>query len=53
MIFCEQLPKGKHKFEIDLLPRFTGAYILNPAKVEMMYLPVVNANNDLRKVKVE
>jgi uncharacterized protein YfaS (alpha-2-macroglobulin family) len=53
VIFCEQLPKGEHKFEIQLLPRFTGAYILNPAKVEMMYLPVVNANNDLRKVKVE
>ena len=53
VIFCESLPKGKYKYYINLLPRYSGSYILNPAKVEMMYFPVINANNDLRKVGVE
>lgn len=51
-IFCEKLPEGTHTFTIDLLPRYTGNYTLNPAKVEMMYFPVVNANNDMRKVEI-
>lgn len=53
VIFCEQLPEGKHVFEISLIPRYSGKYILNPAKVEMMYFPVINANNDLRKISIE
>jgi uncharacterized protein YfaS (alpha-2-macroglobulin family) len=53
VIFCETLPIGAYEFTIKLLPRYTGSYILNPAKVEMMYLPVVNANNDMRRVRVE
>lgn len=52
VVFCEKLPVGNYQFHIELLPRYTGAYILNPAKVEMMYLPVINANNDLRKVSI-
>lgn len=46
VIFSEKLPIGTYKFKIPLLPRFTGRYTLNPAKVELMYFPVVNANND-------
>lgn len=52
VIFCRQLAKGKYTFTIDLLPRFTGTYHLNPAKVELMYLPAINAMNDLRKVRI-
>ena len=51
-IFCQRLPQGEHTFYIELLPRFSGKYSLNPAKVELMYLPVINANNDLRKVEI-
>lgn len=53
VIFCESLPEGEYEFNIQLLPRYTGRYILNPAKVEMMYFPVINANNDMRKVQIE
>lgn len=52
MIYCEDLPVGKYTFRIELLPRYTGSYILNPAKAELMYFPVINANNALRKVEV-
>lgn len=52
-IFCEKLPVGIHTFEIQLLPRYSGKYTLNPAKVELMYFPTVNANNGLRKVEIQ
>ncbi len=51
-IFCEKMQQGEYKFRISLLPRFTGNYILNPAQISLMYVPVVNANTDMRKVRV-
>jgi TonB-dependent SusC/RagA subfamily outer membrane receptor len=51
-IFCEKLRPGDYEFTIDLMPRYTGKYTLNPAKVELMYFPTFNANNILRKVTV-
>lgn len=53
VIFCESLPEGEYTFNIHLLPRYTGKYTLNPAKVEMMYFPVINTNNDIRKIEIE
>lgn len=50
VIFSERLPVGTYQFSIPLLPRFTGKYTLNPVKVELMYFPVVNANNDGRRI---
>ncbi len=52
VIFCQALPEGEHTFRIDLLPRYTGSYTLNPAKAEMMYFPVVNANNAMRRTDI-
>jgi len=52
-IFCEKLRPGDYEFTIDLMPRYTGKYTLNPAKVELMYFPTFNANNSLRKVTIE
>jgi len=52
-IFCERLPIGEHIFEIKLVPRYSGNYTLNPAKIELMYFPTFNANNELKKVKIE
>jgi uncharacterized protein YfaS (alpha-2-macroglobulin family) len=53
VIFCENMQKGKYTFVIHLLPRFTGKYSLNPAQVSLMYAPVVNANTDLKTIRVE
>ena len=52
-IFCEHLQKGKYTFEVKLMPRYNGKYTLNPAKVELMYFPVFNANNETKKVKIK
>lgn len=43
-IFCERLSIGTHRFEVELIPRYAGSYQLNPAKVELMYFPVFQAN---------
>lgn len=53
VIFCENLKEGKYTFNIQLLPRFTGKYIINPSQVSLMYVPVVNANTDMKSVKVK
>ena len=52
VIFCENLPMGTYTFDIQLLPRYTGLYTLNPAKAEMMYFPVINSNNDIRRINI-
>ncbi|MEL7588277.1 MAG: carboxypeptidase-like regulatory domain-containing protein [Prolixibacteraceae bacterium] len=51
-IFCERLRKGEYTFEIKLIPRYTGSYTLNPAKVELMYFPVFQGNEKIKRVKV-
>ena len=51
-IFCDYLPKGEYTFEIDLISRFSGTYTINPAKVELMYFPTINANNEITTIKI-
>lgn len=52
-IFCDYLPVGEHQFEVKLVPRYSGNYTLNPAKIELMYFPTFNANTTLKKVSIE
>jgi uncharacterized protein YfaS (alpha-2-macroglobulin family) len=52
-IFCEYLKAGSYRFEIKLLPRFSGSYNLNPAKAELMYFPVFYGNNQVKKVVIK
>lgn len=52
VIFCERMKPGTYRFEINLIPRFTGKYFINPAQVSLMYIPVVNANTDMKRVEI-
>ncbi|MCL1969083.1 MAG: hypothetical protein FWF65_05915 [Bacteroidetes bacterium] len=52
VIFCEKIPIGTYEYNIELLPRYSGAYYLNPAKAEMMYFPVIYSNNNERRVRI-
>jgi hypothetical protein len=52
-IFCHKLPKGKHKYTINLLPRYSGTYTLNPAKAELMYFPTFFGRTGLKQIKVQ
>ena len=51
-IFCEKLAAGEYSFEIDLNPRYSGIYTLNPSNVELMYFPIFKANNNLKSIKI-
>lgn len=53
VIFCNKLSKGEHTFSIELLPRYTGRYTLNPAKAELMYFPIFYGNEDIKTVRVK
>jgi TonB-dependent SusC/RagA subfamily outer membrane receptor len=52
MIFAEKLDKGRHRYEIELEPRYTGRYTLNPAKAELMYFPVFYGRNSMSSVDI-
>jgi hypothetical protein len=51
-IFIRHGSPGTRTFEISLMPRFTGRYIMNPAKVSLMYFPVIYSNNELKKIRI-
>jgi alpha-2-macroglobulin len=47
-VFFENLTSGKYDYEIELLPRYSGRYTLNPAKAGLMYFPLYSSNNALK-----
>jgi len=51
-IFCTKLKQGKYTFNIDLMPRYSGSYVLNPAKAEMMYFPVFYGREGMKKIGI-
>jgi TonB-dependent SusC/RagA subfamily outer membrane receptor len=51
-IFCQQLPKGEYTYTIELLPRYTGKYTLNPAKAELMYFPVFYGREKIKQIDI-
>lgn len=52
-IFCHRLKPGEHTFTVSLLPSFSGAYHLNPARAELMYFPTFFGRNAGRRVVIE
>ncbi|MCD2421677.1 carboxypeptidase-like regulatory domain-containing protein [Niabella pedocola] len=51
-IFCTKMQQGSYTFDIQLMPRYTGNYILNPAKAELMYYPVFYGRETMKKVTI-
>ncbi len=51
-IFCTKLKQGTYKFSIQLMPRYSGKYVLNPAKAEMMYFPVFYGREGLKMIGI-
>jgi uncharacterized protein YfaS (alpha-2-macroglobulin family) len=52
-IYLRHLEKGSHSFQIELMPRYTGMYHINPAKAEQMYLPFFSGRTGMKQVKIE
>lgn len=51
-IFCLSLRKGEYTFNVSLLPRYTGRYLLNPARAEMMYFPLFYGREGMKEVDI-
>ncbi|TFF36016.1 alpha-2-macroglobulin family protein [Mucilaginibacter psychrotolerans] len=51
-IFCRKLKQGTYTFTVNLMPRYSGKYNLNPAKAEQMYFPVFYGREGMKKVVV-
>ncbi|WP_158795284.1 hypothetical protein [Pedobacter sp. L105] len=51
-IFCSRLKVGKYIFEIELMPRYSGSYSLNPAKAELMYFPVFYGREGMKRMGI-
>jgi len=51
-IFCRKLKQGTYTFTVNLMPRYSGIYHINPAKAEMMYFPVFYGREGMKKVEI-
>ncbi|MFZ5941347.1 MAG: hypothetical protein ACOYXB_12320, partial [Bacteroidota bacterium] len=52
-IFFSYLEPGTYHYTIELVPRYTGSYTLNPAVAEWMYFPVKYGRNSIRRVRID
>lgn len=52
VIFCTTLLAGRYTFAVELEPRFTGQYALNPAKAELMYFPTFFGREGMKTIDI-
>ncbi len=52
-IYMRNLKKGDHTFTLELMPRYTGVYHVNPAKAERMYTPLYYGRTGMKQVKID
>jgi hypothetical protein len=52
VIFVERMPKGKYEYAIDLEPRYSGKYTINPAKAALMYFATFYGRNEMKEVEI-
>lgn len=48
VIFLSHLSRGTHQFTVELIPRFSGKYHLNPARAELMYFPTFYGREQIK-----
>ena len=52
-IYMRYMGKGNHTFRVELMPRYTGVYHVNPAKAERMYMPLYYGRTGMKQVTIE
>jgi len=52
-IACRNLSAGRHKFYIQLIPRFEGTFSVLPASIGLMYYPDVTYYSPSMLVEVK
>ncbi|MEO8710822.1 MAG: carboxypeptidase-like regulatory domain-containing protein [Parafilimonas sp.] len=53
VLFTEHIDRGLHTYTIELEPRYTGTYTINPAKASLMYFPTFYGRNEIKNVMIE
>lgn len=51
-IFCTRLPRGRHTFTVDLVPRYAGSYAVEAARAELMYYPTRCGRNASTRCRI-
>lgn len=51
-VFIRRANPGRRSFTVELMPRFTGTFTANPAKVSLMYFPPIFSNEGINKVRI-
>jgi hypothetical protein len=52
VIFFRHLEPGVYRYTVELIPRFSGTYALNPARVECMYFPTLFGREGIKTVNI-
>ena len=52
VIFLPHLSRGTHCFTIELTPRYSGEYHLNPARAELMYFPTFYGREKIKTTEI-
>lgn len=53
VMFFENLNTGNYSYEIELEPRYTGKYFINPCKAELMYFPTFYGRNEIKSIEIK
>jgi TonB-dependent SusC/RagA subfamily outer membrane receptor len=53
VIFIERMAKGEHHFQLELEPRYSGVYHLNPVRAELMYFPTFFGRNEMKQTTID
>ena len=51
-IFYSKLKAGNYETSVKLQVRYGGRFVLNPARMEMMYVPTFYGRNGIQKIDV-
>jgi uncharacterized protein YfaS (alpha-2-macroglobulin family) len=52
VIFFNTSSPGVYRYTVELIPRFSGTYALNPARVACMYFPMLFGREGIKTVNV-
>lgn len=52
-IYSQSLKKGVYTYSIQLLPRYSGKYTLNPAVAQCMYFPTVYGREAIKRIRID
>ena len=51
-IYLRNMSNGSQTFRVELMPRYTGVYHVNPAKAERMYMPLYYGRTVMKQVRI-